>query len=152
MICGHTSDEPRNSKVPLSCVPPIRLFCGCLGSTDRLWNWSVESPLFMLLVFSGIRESIDLQNAVSAAFSPRLSHWADASTYWPFARTTPPSSPAIHCSGSPGIVTRPCWSGWSQPRLSLSSVMSVKVDPPSIDCSTARPLDKPCSCPYEYEP
>src|SRR6476619_7500792 len=108
MICGQTELEPLYSNVPLSCVPPIRLFCGCRGSYERLWNWSVVRPLFSGLVWSGIRFRSDLQYAVPAGLSPRVSHCADASTYSPFERTTPPSLPAMNCNGDPGTVTSAC--------------------------------------------
>ena len=60
--------------VPLSCVPPCRRFCGRCALTDRLWNCSVDRPLFMLTSWFGTRLSRLLQKAMSAAFRPRVSH------------------------------------------------------------------------------
>src|SRR5450759_5531013 len=39
----QTTDEPVYWNVPLSWVPPWRLFFGRLLLTDRLWNCSVET-------------------------------------------------------------------------------------------------------------
>src|SRR6266550_6430076 len=111
MICGHTCDEPPYSNVPLSCVPPIRLFFGLFGSTDRLWNCSVARPPFSVVSWLGTCDRSDLQYALSAVLSPRESHLYDTSAKLPSDRMTPPSDPAMNCSGLPGTVTRSCWSG-----------------------------------------
>src|SRR5207237_2282784 len=38
--------------VPLSCVPPMTSLALCTFS-DRLWNWSVPSPLFIVEIVVG---------------------------------------------------------------------------------------------------
>ena len=60
--CSATRPGRPVSHVPLSCVPPCSMFALC-GLTDRLWNWSVRSPLFSPSSFDGTRESICLQRA-----------------------------------------------------------------------------------------
>ena len=68
-------------------------------------------PLLMSVSWFGTREVSDLQYAVSAAFRPRVSHFADASANAPSERITPPSEPTMNRSGLPGTVTSACWSG-----------------------------------------
>src|SRR6478672_13395707 len=87
MICGHSSDEPLYSNVPLSCVPPMRLFCGCLGSNEKLWNCSVTRPLFRTVVWSGPRHRSDWQYATFAGTVLRLAHSSEASANLPFVRS-----------------------------------------------------------------
>src|SRR5437764_3165520 len=146
MICGHTLDEPLYSNVPLSCVPPMRLFCGFFGSTDRLWNCRVLSPLFRSASWFGTRQRSDLQYAVSAAFRPRESHLDETSANLPSEIWMPPSSPTMNCDGLPGTVTSACWSGCMASAWfgSPSWVRSLQVAPASVDSSTARPLSRPC--------
>ena len=99
-------------KVPLSCVPPWRRFCGRCALTDRLWNCSVDSPLFMLTSLFATRASSRLHKAVSDSSRSRVVALAETSPNLPSDRTTPPSEPVMNCSGLPGTVTIACWSGW----------------------------------------
>src|SRR5436189_4366224 len=46
---------PFGSHVPLSWVPPMRS-AESVGLTDRLWNWSVDRPLFSPLISVGTRD------------------------------------------------------------------------------------------------
>src|SRR3954453_23650141 len=111
MICGQTTREPLYWNVPLSYVPPWSRLCGRCALADKLWNCSVDRPLFMFTSWFGTRFSRLLQYAVLAAFIPRVSHFADTSAKLPSERTTPPSEPVMNCRGLPGTVTIACWSG-----------------------------------------
>src|SRR5437588_6749046 len=104
MICGHTWDDPLYSNVPLSCVPPIRLFWGLFGSADRLMNCSVSRPALMSVSWFGTLDRRDLQYALSAAFIPRESHLYETSAKLPSERRTPPSEPVMNCAQLPGTV------------------------------------------------
>src|SRR5262245_66632162 len=99
MICGHTLREPLYWNVPLSCVPPCSRFCGRWALTERLWNCSVDRPLFMFTSWLGTRPSRLLQSALSSALSPRVSHFAAVSATLPYERTTRPAEPALHWRG-----------------------------------------------------
>src|SRR6187551_2929362 len=55
MSMFHTTLDPVVDHVPLSCVPPMMFFGSC-GLTEKLWNWSVDSPLFRLKMYDGTRE------------------------------------------------------------------------------------------------
>src|SRR6266540_4245748 len=109
MICGQTTEEPYVSNVPLSCVPPCRCF-GLSGATERLWNWSVESDLFMLYRYVGTAERSCWQSARFAPLSPRAAHCDEMSAKLPLDRISPPSVPKIAAS-LPGISTIACESG-----------------------------------------
>src|SRR5438552_19029348 len=98
MICGHTTAEPVVSNVPLSWVPP----CRCLelsAATERLWNCSVESPLFRLYRKVGTRDSNCWQSARSPPLSPRLVHCEEISAKLPLERIRPPSEPSKNRPG-----------------------------------------------------
>src|SRR5205814_9353172 len=97
--------EPLYWNVPLACVPPCRRLDGFCRLAERLWNCSVDSPLFMLTSWFATLLSKLLHSAVSAAFSPRVSHLYEMSTRLPSERTTPPSEPTMNCSGLPGTAT-----------------------------------------------
>src|SRR5512139_1537301 len=92
IVFSHLTGLPVDSHVPLSCVPPWTSFT-LNGFTDRLWNWSVDSPLFMLSSFDGIAESICLQRSSAAPVKPLFgsSHQEERSTNSPLERITPPS-------------------------------------------------------------
>jgi len=112
----------------------------------------IKSALaFKFVLFEdGIENSMQTGTyKVSAALSPRVSHFADTSANLPSERTTPPSEPVMNCNGLPGTVTTACWSGWivSARFGSPSCVRSLHVAPASVDSSQARPFDRPCSCP-----
>src|SRR3954469_12719726 len=81
-VSGQTTLEPLVSNVPLSCVPPCTFF-EFAGLTDRCWNCSVCSPLFMLVYAPGTAESSDLHWASAAPDSGRESHRDDVSTSVP---------------------------------------------------------------------
>ena len=68
-----TPECPLGSQVPLSCVPPIKSF-ESKGLTDRLWNWSVERPLFRPVSSVGTRDSSCWQIARFAALRLREAH------------------------------------------------------------------------------
>src|SRR5215213_5222380 len=153
MICGQTTDEPVVSNVPLSCVPPWRCF-GLSAATDRLWNCSVERPLFRSYSCVGTAESSCLQRAMLVGPSGRVSHCPEMSAKLPLVRTRPPSEPKI-AESVPGIATMACSSGcipfganafglqhWPA-RFGVvvaSHVMSVKFAPASVERRNARPL------------
>src|SRR5262245_1689984 len=153
MICGQTTAEPVVSNVPLSCVPP----CRCLGlseATDRLWNCSVDRPLFMLNRCDGTAESSCWHSARFAPLMPRELHCEEMLVKFPLERMRPPSPPKIAAS-VPGISTTACESGccpfgatafgWQQlpggvGGVVASHVMSVNDAPASAERMNARPL------------
>src|SRR5512138_3676496 len=104
MICGHTTAEPVVSYVPLSCVPPCRCF-GLSPATEKLWNCSVDNPLFRLNRCFGTRESNCLHAVICEPESPRSSHWYETSLKSPLDRTMPPSDPEKNMYGLSGCVT-----------------------------------------------
>jgi hypothetical protein len=82
----------------------------------------------------GIAASEVWQSVSSVGVSPRVAHWADASTYCPLTRTTPPSHPRNAMSGLFPAKAIACWSGcipsggdW------VSLVMSVKLTPALVE-------------------
>src|SRR5215510_10717006 len=103
MIWGQTTAEPVVSSVPLSCVPPWTCF-GLSGATERLWNWSVESPLFRLKSFEGTADSNCRHVARLKGLRGRLLHCGEMSENVPLDRTSPPSEPKI-AESVPGIST-----------------------------------------------
>src|SRR5438034_10657858 len=78
--------------VPLSCVPPSRSCSGFAGLSDRLWYWSVPSPLFSEVIEVGIFSSHIRQSILSAPVRQRALHWIEAFVNEPFSLQTPPSS------------------------------------------------------------
>src|SRR6476620_12194067 len=128
--------------VPLSCVPPIRSLSGFWTLTDRLWYWSVPSPLFIDEIVVGTFESQLLQSIRLFPVSPRPAHWLCTSLNDPFILQTPPSSPLKRMFGLNGVAAIACWSGC---RLTpcVSMVMSVKFTPASSERWTARPFERP---------
>src|SRR4051812_35906096 len=137
IVIGHTTPEPPVSQVPLSCVPPW-MFFGSVGLTEKLWNWSVDSPLFRLVSFPGTRDSSCWQSARLAPVSPRVAHSAEVSTNSPLERTRPPSEPKKATFGFDGTVTIACWSGcipFGNPFASAvaSRVTSEKLTPASVE-------------------
>src|SRR6266498_4007329 len=144
MICGQVC-EPLNWNVPLSCVPPWSRFVGCCADADRLWNCKVESPRLRLVRSVGTRARRLLHFARSAALRPRELQAADPSVLCPLARTTPPSEPSSHWYGLLGLVTRKCWSGWSESLvpspLPASRDWSLHVLPASSESTTPRPFE-----------
>ena len=77
IVFSHLVGLPGVCHVPLSCVPP----CSTLtlnGLTERLWNCSVDSPLFMPVSLLGTRDSSCLQRASCAGLTrPR---WSQTTT------------------------------------------------------------------------
>src|SRR4051812_47224434 len=135
MVCGHTTEEPMVSKVPLSCVPPCTSF-GLAGFTDKLWNCKVFRPLLRLVHRDGTADSSHLHCCRSDPLRPRLSQRAEVSLNVPSDRMTPPSEPSQTCSGLFGLATRVCWSGCrplGAVGLVASSVRSDHVAPASRD-------------------
>src|SRR5260370_7989236 len=65
--------------VPLSCVPPMMSWSGFCTLTDRLWNWSVPSPLFSVAIVVGTAESQCWQSGSSAPVRLRVLHLLDTS-------------------------------------------------------------------------
>src|SRR5438309_2474656 len=57
--------------VPLSCVPPMMSLSGFCTLTERLWYWSVPSPLFIVDVVVGTFDSQLTQSVLSAPERPR---------------------------------------------------------------------------------
>src|SRR5512143_897813 len=142
IVFSHLFGLPSDSQVPLSCVPPWRTLTLC-GLTERLWNWSVVSPLLRLWSSDGIRESICLQRSSEAPLSPRFgsSHHEERSTNTPLERITPPSLVSMNWNGLPGTVTIECWSGCSPLGCNgsvPSKVMSVPLTPASVERTTPR--------------
>src|SRR5215208_5639999 len=90
IVIGQTTLEPPYSNVPLSCVPPMRFF-GSVGFADRLWNWSVERPLFRLVSVVGTRDSSCWHSARFAPVTPRVAQSPEVSAKSPLERTRPPS-------------------------------------------------------------
>src|SRR6266542_3729897 len=165
MICGQTTDEPVVSNVPLSCVPPCRCFASS-AATDRLWNWSVESPLFMLYRYDGTADSSCWQSVRPEPVRPRSVHCDEMSANSPLERISPPSVPKI-AALVPGISTMACESGcwpfgatafgWQQLPAGVgfvvaSHVMSVNDAPASVERMNARPFVVNPYEPYEYDP
>src|SRR5213595_1696958 len=93
MVCGHVTDEPVVSNVPLSCVPPCTFFAFA-GFTDRLWNCKVWSPLFKLVYSVGARDRSCLHRLSAGSASPRPSQRLEMSVNVPFDRIRPPSEPS----------------------------------------------------------
>ena len=60
--------------VPLSCVPPMISSLAVATYFDRLWNWSVSSPLLSEVIEVGMAESQCWQSVKSAPVKPRLLH------------------------------------------------------------------------------
>src|SRR4029453_14967248 len=150
MICGQTTADPVVSNVPLSCVPPIR-FLESNGLTDRLWNCSVDRPLFKLNRCEGTRESSCWHNVKPFPVRPRAAHCAETSVKSPLERMSPPSEPSKNKYGLPGCVTIACWSGWMPFGVSgdeASQLMSVKLAPASVDSKTPRLFDTAPYSPY----
>src|SRR4029079_12816114 len=96
-------------------------------------------------------ESIRWHVIMLAAPSGRESHWADASTYCPLERTTPPSEVLHQMSGLEGWNAISCWSGWMPYGGDCASpVMPVTVrlpfagsgSPAVVDRTTARAFDR----------
>src|SRR5512136_148595 len=142
IVFSHLTGLPSDSQVPLSCVPPWRTFT-LNGLTERLWNWSVGSPLFRLSSLDGIAESICRHRSSDAPLSPRLgsSHHDDRLTSSPLERITPPSLVSMNWNGLPGTVTIECWSGCSPLGCNGSApskVMSVPLTPASVERTTPR--------------
>src|SRR6266498_5489758 len=105
IVFSHVTVSPADCHVPLSCVPPCRSVTSC-GLTERLWNWSVDRPLFRLVSFDGMRESSCLQRTSLSPLSPRLgsSHHEERSTNSPLERITPPSPASMNWNGSFGFI------------------------------------------------
>src|SRR6266404_6717405 len=142
MVCGHVTDEPVVSKVPLSCVPPCTSFAFA-GFTDRLWNCKVCRPLFRLVHDVGARDKSCWHRARLTRPSPRPPQRLEMSVNVPSDRIRPPSEPSKNWLGLFGFTTKACWSGCrptcdaSVPSVpsgrSAASVSSVNVLPPSVD-------------------
>src|SRR4029077_21131416 len=60
--------------VPLSCVPPMISLRGACALTERLWNWSVATPLFSDEIFVGTFDNQRWQSTRSAPERPRDEH------------------------------------------------------------------------------
>src|SRR5512138_2424424 len=90
MVLIHLEVLPLVCQVPLSCVPPCRILT-LNGLTDRLMNWRVESPLFMLSSLVGTRERSCWQRSRRAGLRPRESHQEETSANSPLERMMPPS-------------------------------------------------------------
>src|SRR5262245_3321545 len=103
MICGQVTAEPFVSSVPLSCVPPWMCF-GLSGATERLWNWSVESPLLRVKRCEGTADSNCWHVARLIGPRGRLLHCGEMSENVPLDRTSPPSEPKM-APFVPGIST-----------------------------------------------
>src|SRR6266852_6493085 len=141
MVSNQLASLPRYDNVPLSWVPPSRSFAFC-GLTDRLWNCSVASPPLIAVRLVGMAESHCWQSARSAPVTPRPAQTPELSVNVPPVRNTPPSLPMKAISGLLGAYAKTCWSGCNQSGGDwASSVMSVKVTPPSVDRMTARPFE-----------
>src|SRR2546425_4055739 len=155
MIGGQTTFEPVYSNVPLSCVPPMRPVVGANGLIDRLWNWSVDSPLFRLNRYVGTRDSSCLQSARLVGPSGRLSHCDEMSAKSPLDFIRPPSEPSKNKPGLFGATTSACWSGWMPcgetefgwqqlpagvGLVVASQVSSVNDAPASVEKRTPRPF------------
>src|SRR5438874_2798675 len=110
MVCGHVTEEPVVSNVPLSCVPPCTSFAFA-GLTDRLWNCKVCRPLFRLVHVVGARAKSCLQRLSAGSESPRPSQRLEMSVNVPSDRIRPPSEPSKNWLGLFGLVTNACWSG-----------------------------------------
>src|SRR5256885_11060745 len=98
IVCGHVTDEPVVSKVPLSCVPPCTSFAFA-GFTDRLWNCSVWSPLFRLVYEVGARDNSCLQRLRFGSIRFRPSQRLEMSVNVPSDRISPPSEPSKNWFG-----------------------------------------------------
>src|ERR1700737_4822635 len=110
IVCGHVTEEPVVSNVPLSCVPPCTFF-GLAGFTDRLWNCRVCSPSFRLVHVVGARDKSCLQRLSAGSVRPRPSQRLEMSVNVPSDRIRPPSEPSKNWFGLFGFTTKACWSG-----------------------------------------
>src|SRR5262249_26367778 len=125
--------------------------------TETLWNWMVESPLFMLWRCFGTRDRSCWQSKRSSPLSVvrRVVHCDEMFLKLPSERTRPPSEPSKKRSGLFGLTTNACWSGciptgatglaWQQLPGGVggvveSHVMSLNDAPASVEERTPRPF------------
>ncbi len=121
---------PLKAWVPLSCVPPMMSLSGFCTFSDRLWNWSVPSPLFIVKIVVGTLESQFLQSSPSLPVIGRGAHRLETSVNVPSSLQKPPSFAMKTMFGLPGTEAIACWSGCKLTPC-VSMVMSVKFTPPS---------------------
>src|SRR5712691_9597412 len=128
--------------VPLSWVPPMMSLSGSCALTERLWYWSVPSPLFSDEMVVGTFDSQLVQWMRLFGERPRPEHWPETSEKEPSSRQRPPSFAMKTMLGSSGVAAIACSSGC---RLTpcVSIVMSVKLAPASAERWIARPFDRP---------
>src|SRR2546430_16803678 len=106
IVCGHVTEEPVVSNVPLSWVPPCTSLAFA-GFTDRLWNCRVCRPLFRLVHVVGARDNSCLQRLSSVAERPpRPSQRLEISVNVPSDRIRPPSEPSKNWFGLFGFTTQ----------------------------------------------
>src|SRR5689334_24844127 len=92
---------PVNMIVPLSCRPVIAS-CSLNGLTEMLYICRSPSPAFMTWSSVGILLSHCLHSGMApglVSWSPRSSHWLEASAHLPLVRMSPPSDPTKNLLG-----------------------------------------------------